>query len=64
VTASGSATLAGTVQAAFASGSYVARNYTIVSAASGRNGTFGSLTTSNLPAGFTASLSYTRPTRS
>jgi autotransporter-associated beta strand protein len=57
---SGSATLAGTVQAAFAPGSYAARNYTIVSAAGGLNGTtFNALTTSNLPAGFAANLSYT-----
>jgi len=56
---SGSATLAGTVQAAFASGSYVTRTYTILSAAGGRSGTFSNLTTSNLPAGFVASLSYT-----
>jgi outer membrane autotransporter protein len=60
VTAGGSASLAGTVQAAFAAGSYVARTYTIVSAAGGLGGTtFNALTTSNLPAGFTASLSYT-----
>jgi outer membrane autotransporter protein len=60
VTAGGSATLAGTVQAAFASGSYVTRTYTIVSAAGGLNGTtFNTLSTTNLPAGFTASLSYT-----
>jgi autotransporter-associated beta strand protein len=60
VTAGGSATLAGTVQAAFASGSYAARTYTILSAASGLNGTtFNTLTTSNLPPGFTASLGYT-----
>jgi autotransporter-associated beta strand protein len=60
VTAGGSATLAGTVQAAFAAGSYAARTYTILSAAGGLNGTtFNTLTTSNLPAGFTASLSYT-----
>ena len=58
VTAGGTATLAGTVQAAFASGSYVSRTYTILSAAGGRSGTFGSLSTVNLPAGFTASLSY------
>src|SRR5262249_41594520 len=58
VTSGGSASLAGTVLAVFASGSYVARNYTIVSAAGGRRGTFDSLTTSNPPAGFTASLSY------
>jgi autotransporter-associated beta strand protein len=54
-----SATLAGTVQAAFAPGSFVARNYTILSAGGGLNGTFNALTTTNLPAGFTASLSYT-----
>jgi autotransporter-associated beta strand protein len=60
VTAGGSATLAGTVQAAFASGSYVARTYTILSAAGGLNGTtFNALTTTNLPAGFTPSFSYT-----
>jgi autotransporter-associated beta strand protein len=57
-----SATLAGTVQAAFAPGSFVARNYTILSAAGGLNGTFNALTTTNLPAGFTASLSYTPTT--
>ena len=51
----GSAALAGTVQAAFASGSYVTRTYTILSAAGGLGGTtFNALTTSNLPAGFTA----------
>src|SRR6516165_9561726 len=55
----GTATLAGTVQAAFAAGSYVTRNYTILSAAGGRSGTFSALTTANLPAGFSASLSYT-----
>jgi autotransporter-associated beta strand protein len=57
--AGGSASLAGTVQAAFATGSYVTRNYTILSAAGGVSGTFGGLTTSNLPAGFTANLGYT-----
>ena len=57
---SGSATLAGTVQAAFTPGSYATRMYTILSAAGGLGGTtFNALTTSNLPAGFTASLSYT-----
>jgi uncharacterized protein with beta-barrel porin domain len=60
VVAGGSATLAGTVQAAFASGAYVSRTYTILSASGGLNGTtFNALATSNLPAGFTASLSYT-----
>ena len=52
--------LAGTVQAAFASGTYATRAYTILSAAGGLGGTtFNSLTTTNLPAGFAASLSYT-----
>jgi len=55
----GTASLGGTVQAAFASGSYVTRAYTILSAAGGRSGTFNALTTTNLPAGFIASLSYT-----
>ena len=41
----GTATLAGTVQAVFGPGSYIARTYTILSAAGGRSGTFGSLTT-------------------
>ena len=55
----GTATLAGSVQAVFAPGSYMTRAYTIVSAAGGRIGTFNALTTTNLPANFTASLSYT-----
>src|SRR5262249_49822787 len=56
----GSATLAGTVGATFAPGSYVSRSYTILSAAGGLNDTtFNALTTSNLPSGFTANLSYT-----
>jgi uncharacterized protein YhjY with autotransporter beta-barrel domain len=38
------------------------RNYTILSAAGGVNGTFNTLTTTNLPASFTASLSYTPTT--
>jgi autotransporter-associated beta strand protein/T5SS/PEP-CTERM-associated repeat protein len=56
---SGNATLAGTVQAVFAPGSYLSHNYTILSAAGGRIGTFNALTTANLPARFSASLSYT-----
>jgi autotransporter-associated beta strand protein len=55
----GTATLGGTVQAVFAPGAYISRAYTILSAAGGRSGAFGSLTTSGLPAGFAASLSYT-----
>src|SRR4029077_20017495 len=55
----GTANLAGTVQAVFGPGAYITRTYTILSAAGGSTGTFGSLTTTGLPAGFTASLSYT-----
>jgi autotransporter-associated beta strand protein len=56
---SGTATLAGNVAAAFASGSYMVRNYTILSATGGLGGTtFGSLSTTSLPAGFTAVLDY------
>src|SRR5260221_1207813 len=55
----GTATLAGSVQAVFAPGSYMPRAYPIVPAAGGRIGTFNALTTTNLPANFTASLSYT-----
>jgi autotransporter-associated beta strand protein len=58
VTASGTATLAGTVDALFSTGGYATRSYTIASAAGGRSGTFSGLSTANLPAGFTASLSY------
>ena len=56
----GPATLGGTVQAQFQAGSYVARTYTILSATGGLGGsTFGTLATTNLPAGFIAGLSYT-----
>lgn len=55
----GSASLAGTVNATFASGQYVGRSYTILSAAGGLGGTtFDNLTTSGLPTNFTARLSY------
>jgi autotransporter-associated beta strand protein len=57
--AGGAATLAGTVQAVFASGSYASRTFTILTAAGGLAGTkFNALATTNLPAGFTPSLSY------
>jgi outer membrane autotransporter protein len=60
VTVGGSAALAGTVNAVFASGSYATRTFTILSAAGARGGTtFDALTTSNLPVGFTPNLSYT-----
>ena len=55
---SGTATLAGTVNAQFAPGSYMGRSYTILSANGGRSGTFDNLVT-NLGPGFTESLSYT-----
>src|SRR5262249_37523747 len=35
------------------------KTYTILSATGGRSGTFGTFTTSGLPGGFTASLTYT-----
>ncbi|MGH6770434.1 MAG: autotransporter outer membrane beta-barrel domain-containing protein, partial [Xanthobacteraceae bacterium] len=55
----GTAQLAGTVSAVFANGSYVRRDYTILSATNGRTGTFTTLDTTNLLAGFNSSLSYT-----
>ena len=59
VDVSGTATLAGaTVAASFASGSYVAKQYTILSAVSGVVGTFSGATTTNLPANFSSSLVY------
>ena len=54
----GSASLAGSAQAAFQGGSYVPKSYVILSANS-LNGTFGSFTTSGLPFGLSAALSYT-----
>jgi autotransporter-associated beta strand protein len=54
----GTATLGGaTVNAIFANGSYVAKQYTILTAGS-VNGTFSSVVNSNLPSNFTSSLSY------
>jgi autotransporter-associated beta strand protein len=55
---SGTASLAGTVAAIFAPGGYLARSYTILSAAGGRSGTFDALATFGLPANFQARLSY------
>jgi uncharacterized protein with beta-barrel porin domain len=56
---SGTATLTGaTVNAQFASGSYLAKQYTILTASGLGGTTFASLTNSNLPSGFTDSLSY------
>ena len=58
VTATGAATLnGGTVGALFSAGSYVAKRYTIVTAASVSGG-FNSVVNTNLPTGFNTSLSY------
>ncbi|MDH2348942.1 autotransporter domain-containing protein [Bradyrhizobium sp. SSUT77] len=56
----GTATLGGaTVNASFAPGSYVVKQYTILNATSGVSGTFGSVVVNtNLPSGFRSSLSY------
>jgi uncharacterized protein with beta-barrel porin domain len=55
---SGVATLGGaTVNAIFAPGSYISKQYTILNAGS-ISGTFGTLTNTNLPATFTDTLSY------
>jgi autotransporter-associated beta strand protein len=55
---SGAATLGGaTVNATYANGSYVAKQYTILTAGSIK-GSFGSLTNSNLPANFKPTLGY------
>ena len=53
----GTATLAGTVAVSSTAGSSLSNRYTILSAGT-RSGTFSSLTTSNLPSGFGAALSY------
>lgn len=53
------ATLGGaTVNASFAPGAYVAKQYTILNAAGGISGRFGALANTNLPSGFRSSLSY------
>ena len=55
----GTATLSGaTVQATYANGSYVTRQYTILTASGGVSGTFASLAETNLPANFHTTLSY------
>ncbi|WP_316231906.1 autotransporter domain-containing protein [Bradyrhizobium sp. SZCCHNR1051] len=55
----GTATLGGAaVTATFANGSYISKQYTILTATGGISGTFGGITNTNLPAGFTSTLSY------
>ncbi len=54
----GAASLNGSAGAAFLAGNYVAKQYTILTAAGGVSGTFGSFNTQGIPSGFQASLSY------
>jgi autotransporter-associated beta strand protein len=60
VNVTGMATLGGaTVNAVFAAGSYITKQYTIVNATGGLGGsTFGSQVNTSLPSSFTSSLSY------
>lgn len=48
----------GTVQATYQTGSYIAKQYTLMSGGT-VNGKFASLTNSNIPVGFSTSLAYT-----
>ena len=54
----GTASLNGTAAAFYLAGNYVAKKYTILTAASGVTGTFGSLVNVNAPGNVTSSLSY------
>jgi autotransporter-associated beta strand protein len=55
----GTATLGGaTVNASFATGTYVAKQYTILNATGGVSATFAAVANTNLPTGFHSSLSY------
>ncbi len=56
---SGTGTLAGTVEAVFAPGTYTAKQYDILHTAGLNGSTFSGVTNGNLPAGFATSLSYT-----
>lgn len=59
VNVTGTAMLGGaTVNASFATGSYVSKQYTILNASGGVNGTFGTQVNTNLPSNFTSKLSY------
>jgi uncharacterized protein with beta-barrel porin domain len=57
-TVTGTAALAGTVQAKFAPGSYAAKQYTILTASGGVTGTFSGISNVDLPAGTSDTLSY------
>src|SRR6185369_4922486 len=54
----GTASLNGTAAAFFLAGNYVAKKYTILTAAGGVSGTFGSLVNTNAPTNIKSSLSY------
>jgi autotransporter-associated beta strand protein len=54
----GTASLNGSAAAVYLAGSYVSKKYTILTAAGGVGGTFGSLVNTNVPTNFTSSLSY------
>ncbi|HEY4344399.1 MAG TPA: autotransporter domain-containing protein, partial [Parvibaculum sp.] len=56
--ATGTAALAGAVNATYAAGSYTVRQYTILNAASGITGTFDALNNVSLPSTLAATLSY------
>jgi uncharacterized protein with beta-barrel porin domain len=54
----GTASLNGSAAAVYVAGNYISKKYTILSAAGGVSGIFGSLANTNVPANFTSSLSY------
>src|SRR3954447_19646074 len=54
----GTASLNGTAAALYLAGNYISKKYTILTAAGGVSGTFGSLVNTNVPANFSSSLSY------
>ena len=54
----GTAQLNGTAAALYLAGNYVSKKYTILTAAGGVSGTFGSLVNTNVPTNFTSTLSY------
>ncbi len=54
----GTASLNGTAAALYVAGNYISKKYTILSAAGGVSGTFGSLVNTNVPTNFTSTLSY------
>ncbi|WP_283815044.1 MULTISPECIES: autotransporter domain-containing protein [unclassified Bradyrhizobium] len=54
----GTAALAGSVGVSIAAGSTIARQYTILSAAGGRNGVFAGVASTGLPSGLVATLGY------